>query len=232
MMCLSNLKIKSSIVRLLILLILFFSLWLNKAFADNCPQYNNSGCTLCLSGNSNNSGTQATLSWSNNNPPPNVDHYEIWRSDRFLTRFLLATTTQVSFTDTTAQVDKAYLYQVRAVDSNGQVLSISNWDLVTTVVMEDDPLTPQVTMIRAVHITDLRRAVNAVRTLTGLLAASWTYDNVINQPVRAVNAEELRLSLAEALAILGLPVPAWTDSTLSGVIVKAAHLQEIFQAVK
>ncbi len=231
-MDISHFRAKFYLLLALISILLFSSSGIPNGYASDCPQPGGSACTLCLTGNSNNSGSQAVLSWSSSNPPPNVDHYEIWRSDQFLTRFLLATTTQAGYTDSTAQIDKAYLYQVRAVDSTGKVLSISNWDLVTMVVMADDPLTPQVTPARAVHITDLRKAVNAVRTLTGLPAASWTDSNISGLPIKAVHTQELRLKLAESLTVLDLQVPTWTDATLAGVMVKAVHMEEIRQAVK
>jgi hypothetical protein len=187
-----------------------------------------------VTGTSNNSAGPVVISWSNSSPPPNLHHYEIWRIDQYPSRTLVTTTTQANYSDPTAQAEKAYLYQVRAVDSAGQVLTISNWDLVTTVVLADDPLHSQITPIRAAHITDLRRAVDAVRALAVLSppAVSWTDSNIAGQPLKAVYTEQLRSFLAEALTILDLPVPAWTDATLSGVQVKAVHLDQIRQAVK
>lgn len=231
-MDISHFRAKFYLLLALISILLFSSPCIPNGYASDCPQPGGSACTLCLSGSSNSSGNQAVLSWSSSNPPPNVHHYEIWKSDQFLTRFLLATTTQSGYTDTTAQVDNAYLYQVRAVDSDGKVLTISNWDLVTTVVMADDPLTQRETPVRAVHITDLRKAINAVRELSGLPLAGWAYPDISEQPVRAVDTEELRSKLAQALTILDLPVPDWTDPALSNAIINAAYLEQIRQAVK
>ena len=71
-------------------------------------------------------------------------------------------------------------------------------NLVTTIAFSDDPLVARVSVIRSVHLAELRAAVNAVRALAGLSAAAFT-DSTI---VRAVQITELRTALDAALSAL------------------------------
>jgi hypothetical protein len=42
------------------------------------------------------------------------------------------------------------------------------------ITFTDDPLTTGVTTVKAQHLQELRQAVNAVRGVAGLTAATWT----------------------------------------------------------
>jgi uncharacterized delta-60 repeat protein len=99
----------------------------------------------------------------------------------------------------------------------------------------DDTLTSGLTVIKAVHITELRTRIDAVRLATGLAAFQWT-DPTLTPGVTLVKAQhvlELRTALADAyVAIGGLP-PTYTDPTLSAGtdIVKAVHIAELRNAL-
>jgi hypothetical protein len=101
-------------------------------------------------------------------------------------------------------------------------------------VFTDDPLIPGVTVIKAVHITELRTAVNQARSRASLSAANWAEN--ISQSVTLIKAAhivELRTRLDEARAALFLTPASYTDATLTvGVTtVKAVHIQELRQRV-
>ena len=142
----------------------------------------------------------------------------------------IGTSTTTSFNDTTAASNSAYLYRVRAVNANGQS-SDSPSDLATTVIFTDDPLTAGVT-IKAVHLAELRTAVNAVRALAGLGIGSYTDPASPGIVIRAVHITELRSQLDAALGPLGFATGGYTDASLTGVVVKAIHFQEIRNRVK
>ena len=88
--------------------------------------------------------------------------------------------------------------------------------------------------IKAVHLTELRDRINAVRTTLGLAAAVWADDPVTAgvTVVRAVHITELRAALAVAYMGVGLSEPTYTDSSIEpGESVMAFHFAEIRTAV-
>jgi RHS repeat-associated protein len=99
-------------------------------------------------------------------------------------------------------------------------------------VFTDDPL-PAGIQIKAVHITELRTAVNQARALAGLAAATWTDNSLSGVAVKVVHITELRSALAAARAALGFSVATYTDPTLTAgsTLVKAVHIQELRQRV-
>lgn len=96
-------------------------------------------------------------------------------------------------------------------------------------VFTDDPLVAGTTTIKAVHITELRDAVNQLRSRAGLAAAVWTDAQLAGVIIKAVHITELRARLDEARTALGMSNPAYTDPTLSpnSTLIKAAHIQEL-----
>jgi RHS repeat-associated protein len=101
-------------------------------------------------------------------------------------------------------------------------------------VFTDDPLVAGVTVIKAVHITELRTAIDQARARAGLAAASWAES--ISSSVTLIKAShitELRARLAEARTALGLSAASYTDPNLAvGDPVKAAHIQELRDRVR
>ena len=162
--------------------------------------------------------------------------YEIARSSSGAVTFgIIGSSTTTSFIDSTALANTAYLYIVRAVDGAGGRSSYSNADLATTVMFTDDPLVAQTTVIKVTHASELRTAVQAVRVLANLSAASFT-DATIDAMVliKAAHISELRTALDEARAALGLQALTHTDPTLSvgATIIDARHFTEIRNGVK
>jgi hypothetical protein len=126
-----------------------------------------------------------------------------------------------------------YIYRVRAVDAGGNYSDFSNTDIATTVVFTDDPVTTSM-LVKAVHISELRTAVNAVRAAAGLSAATWTDSSLSGVEVKAVHISELRSAIDAARTALGLSNASYTDSTLTpgSTIIKAVHVNELRDRVK
>jgi hypothetical protein len=159
--------------------------------------------------------------------------YEIARSTGLGVFEIVGTSATNNFTDIAVVANTAYLYKVRAVDALGTRSAFSNLDLATTVTFTDDPLVAQSTVVKALHITQLRTAVNAVRALAGLGAGSFTDPTLTSAIViKAAHVTDLRGALDPARSNLGLPTVSYTDAPLAGVAVKAIHLQELRTAVK
>ncbi len=157
---------------------------------------------------------------------------------------LLTTTTSTSTTDSGASTGSAYLYRVCAADSGGNCTSnYSNIALgaklnfttdATIVSYAEDPATA--TTIKAAHITELRTAINAVRSLAGQSAGSWTHSGLAaGDLIYADDVRDLRSRLNDALVALNLQTSSYTDNTivsyaddpLTATVFKAVHLREL-----
>ena len=95
----------------------------------------------------------------------------------------------------------------------------------------NEPLAAGVPVLAA-HLAQLRTAVNAVRQLANLGAASFTDAASAGVLIKAVHLAEIRAALDAALPGLGLAAGGYTDASLAGVIVKAVHHQEIRNRIK
>lgn len=114
--------------------------------------------------------------------------------------------TAPTFDDTVPVGDNAYLYRVKAVYASGPS-AYGNYDLATTVPFTNsDGL--QGVVVRAAHLTELRRAVHAVRTMAGRGNPAWTYPDPVSEPassrrsIYALDVTELRTQVDEALLAL------------------------------
>lgn len=161
--------------------------------------------------------------------------YNVYRSTDGTNYSLAGFTTAptVTFADGGRSANTAYLYKVRAV--NGGESSDSNIDLATTVMFTDDPLVVSTTQVKAAHVTELRTAVNAVRTLASLGAGSYT-DPTITATVTSVKAahiNDLRTAINAARAALALSTISYGETvTASATTVKASHITELRNGVK
>ncbi len=177
------------------------------------------------------STTQIALSWT---ASAGVTQYEIVRasaSTPYGAPFVTASTT---YNDTTVAAGQSYVYKVRALDASARASGYSTPDAATTILFTDDPLVASSTAIKAVHLTELRQAVNAMRATAGLTAATFTDASPGGVLVKAAHVNELRTALSAARTALGLTAIAFTDPTLivGTTSVKAAHWTELRNGVK
>jgi RHS repeat-associated protein len=101
-------------------------------------------------------------------------------------------------------------------------------------VFTNDPLVAGTTLIQAIHVTELRDAINLLRPRAGLGTVSWAEAVTAGTTViKASHITEMRTRLEEARAALALAATSYTDPTLTpGTTVKAAHIQEIRSSLK
>jgi hypothetical protein len=134
--------------------------------------------------------------------------------------------------------------------SNGQnILTVIAWDAAdntstatlavtvsaTTFTFTDEPLGPQSTIVKAIHLTELREAIDAARAARGLLAFAWTDPTITAgvTPIKEVHLTELRTALNQAYLAAGRVVPAYTDPAVgTSVLVKAIHFSELRIALR
>jgi YD repeat-containing protein len=86
-------------------------------------------------------------------------------------------------------------------------------------------------LIKAQHFYDVRTAVNAVRAVANLSAATWSRQSLAGLFVQANDVQEMRNKLDEALTALSITVTAYQDPTLStganGTIIQAIHIEQL-----
>jgi hypothetical protein len=171
--------------------------------------------------------TQINLAWT---AVGGAVSYEVTRRSEGTSYTPIATPSGNAYTDTPVTPGTTYLYRVRAFDSQGNATAYSPIDLATTVVFTDDPLVAGQTTAKAVHITELRTAVDAVRTAAGLGAGAFRDDPLSpGTLMRAIHITQLRAALDEARSAIGVPPLTYTDpSVVAGSTqVKAAHIQQL-----
>ena len=125
---------------------------------------------------------------------------------------------------------------VTATDVEGSNTPATQSFAVTVVAsFTDHPIVPGETPVRAIHFSELRSRIDALRTRAGLAAYGWT-DPVLTArvtPVRLVHLLELRSALAGAYAATGRQAPSWTDAApaAGATPIRAVHLMELRASV-
>ena len=112
---------------------------------------------------------------------------------------------------------------VRALNNAASI--IANWRQATSytpATFTDNPLAAGSTRVKALHITELRTAINTYRASVGLGAYSWTTISA-GSVIRASHITEMRTALTQAI-----PSAAFTDPALPvGMAIKTAHIQQL-----
>jgi len=123
-----------------------------------------------------------------------------------------------------------------ARDAAGNTASDTLTVTFTGFTFTDDPISAQSGVIKAVYLTELRTAINSLRTARGLLAYSWTDSTLTtgSTQVKAVHLTELRTALNQAYQAAGRTAPTYADlSVVAGTtVIKAVHINELRSAVR
>jgi len=95
----------------------------------------------------------------------------------------------------------------------------------------DDPPIVSSTLIKAIHVMELRLAIDSARARRALASFAWT-DPVIAPgvtPVRAIHVTQMRTALIQAYQAAGLTPPTFSDATLTtgSSPVRATHIAEL-----
>jgi hypothetical protein len=162
-----------------------------------------------------------------------AEYYQIYRQGAGGGFTLAGTTYGLQFNDTTVAAEKSYLYRVRAFGTAGNAAPDSGVDLGLAMAFNDDPLIATITAIKALHVTQMRTAVNATRELAGLSPASFTDASPAGVTVKAAHVTELRSALDPARALLGLAAQPYSRTLVAGsTIVAAVDVSELRNGVK
>jgi RHS repeat-associated protein len=109
---------------------------------------------------------------------------------------------------------------------NGQLLITAtagtSWG--SPPVIDDNPLVINVTTVRSLHITQLRTAINALRTHLGRSNYTWVYSATTSDLISANPILEMRTALDQAL---GAPPTGYSAGLAQNLPIKAIHIQEL-----
>ncbi|MGZ7031094.1 MAG: Ig-like domain repeat protein, partial [Thermoanaerobaculia bacterium] len=180
-----------------------------------------------------NSTSQVSVSWS---AVTGATGYEVWRSSMNGAYGMVASTasqTATSVADSlNIQPNTTYLYTDLAQSAAGPS-DFSPIDAATTIVFTDPSLAGA--GLKALHITQLQTAVNAMRAAAGLSAVTFTdVTQPANRAIRASNIVDLRTALDAARLQIGLTTLTYTDGTLTPLStrIKAVHVTDLRAGVQ
>ena len=101
---------------------------------------------------------------------------------------------------------------------------------------QDSNIPAQSVLIKAVHLTELRSAIDTLRAVNHLAPGGWTDVTLSpgSTPVASLYISDLRTALSATYRAVNIAAPQFTDSDIiPGVtVVKAAHLNELRDAVR
>lgn len=137
-----------------------------------------------------------------------------------------------AYSDTSVTGGNSYLYVVHAVNASTSSPD-SAPNLATTILFTNDPIVAGSTVVKAIHLAELRNAANAVRLLAGAGIFSFvTGAATSGTTITAAQINEVRGALDGGMNPLSLPIGGYTDTLTAGVPIKAIHFQEIRNRVK
>ncbi|HEX7139766.1 MAG TPA: FG-GAP-like repeat-containing protein, partial [Vicinamibacterales bacterium] len=173
--------------------------------------------------------SQVSVSWS---AVVGAAGYQVLRSNDNISFAVVGNASSTSFLDTSVAANTAFFYCVRAVDATATG-PVSASDLAMTVFFTNDLITPGATPILAVHVLELRSAINILRAAAGLSATTFTDSTLSGTPIKAVHFTELQTALNQARGALLLPAIVYTVSTPSaGNPVYGALIRDLRNGLK
>ena len=131
----------------------------------------------------------------------------------------------------------AYVYRVVSLDAQGRrspALSPMDFAVTATTLFSDEPILKAATPIRAIHIVELRNAIDKVRIAAGKTplwqGAAPPSGTVTSDPITSLLA-----GFNDARAAFSLPGFVWsagTPSPQSGGAIRSEHIQEVRNALR
>jgi hypothetical protein len=117
----------------------------------------------------------------------------------------------------------------------GSATLAGGFTYLATPTFTDNPLQAGVTRVQAVHLTELRAAVDALRAGYGLPAAAWTDPSPVAgvTVVKAAHLTEVRAALAAVYVAASRTVPTWSSGTPVGgqTVITATQVAEVRAAI-
>lgn len=166
----------------------------------------------------------ATLAWTG---VQGAAKYKIYRRDGTSGPQYLTTVTGLTHPDPSL-APGIYRYTVRAVNAaEGAESADSNADYAWVGSFTDDPLVTGTTIVKAVHVTELRNHIDELRTVAGLSAFAYTFPATAGTEVRAADIAESRVALNQARTNLGIPALTFDTLTAGVSLIEATDIHEL-----
>lgn len=159
------------------------------------------------------STSSASLSWT---AVAGATSYTLERSFNGSAFAVIASTSALTFNDTSLASGTTYIYRVRAAGGTPSAPGVA-----TTIALTNDSI------IRAAHFNAIRTAIDALRRSASLAPMAYTNAIAPGKAVRAIDLAEMRAAIDAARAAIGLPPVAWDTSSK----VKQLHLDELDRAL-
>lgn len=101
--------------------------------------------------------------------------------------------------------------------------------VISGVSWTDSVIVAGQTLIRKVHMDELRSEVNTTEADVGLSQTSWTDSIIVASQtlIKAIHFTELRTALETIFSTIEETPPTWTDSDLTDMAVRKVHLTEL-----
>jgi hypothetical protein len=118
------------------------------------------------------------------------------------------------------------------------ILSVDGAANVTAVfskVFTDEPLVARTTPVKAIHLLDLRSAIETLRARGGLTPFAYNDAGLTpgNTTIRAVHLTDLRTALTQAYQAAGRSTPSFAEALVARETrIKASHISELRTAVR
>jgi hypothetical protein len=170
------------------------------------------------------STTSVLVTWS---PSVNAATYTVWRSADGTSYSPVSPALEgTTWTDTSALPNKGYKYAVHAANATSSS-GLSSGDLAVTVIFTDATLAGL--PMKALHLSQLRTAVEAVQAMKGTYLDPWIDPSLTGVVAKADHITQLRSATIYVRTAVGMsPTTFATDYPLdAGTPIKAAHIVEI-----
>ncbi|HEX8151626.1 MAG TPA: fibronectin type III domain-containing protein, partial [Thermoanaerobaculia bacterium] len=180
----------------------------------------------------------ASIAWD---AVPGVAGYELFRKDAHGGSWTLVHTTPAAtfFSNGGLAAGATYLYRLRTFDAAGNRSADSNLDLATTIDYSDPQLGAG-TLVRAQHVIEVRRAVNAICTFAGAAicpaapfsGASLDAAQVKTQPIRASDFADLTTQLVSLRSAIGAAPATFRGPAVAGNPVSRIQTEDLRAGAK
>lgn len=95
----------------------------------------------------------------------------------------------------------------------------------------DDPLIAGSTTVTALHFTELRARIDALRATWSLGPFAYTNSMAPGTVIRAIDVTEMRTALSAAYTAASIPPPTYSTSPAAGMTITSADIQDLRDAV-